>query len=66
MEQSREQPETTEERMTAAWVVDNFGLDDARVVAVYLYGSRVYGTHSAASDWVHAPSSTFTLVQVWN
>ena len=41
-----------EERMTAGWVVANFGLDDAAVLAVYLYGSRVYGTHGPASDWV--------------
>jgi hypothetical protein len=41
-----------EERMTAGWVVANFGLEDAAVLAVYLYGSRVYGTHGPASDWV--------------
>jgi hypothetical protein len=41
-----------EERMTAGWVVAHFGLEDAAVLAVYLYGSRVYGTHGPASDWV--------------
>jgi len=33
-------------------VLDNFGLADNSVVAIYLYGSRVYGTQGIASDWV--------------
>ncbi|KAL6068249.1 hypothetical protein QOT17_008282 [Balamuthia mandrillaris] len=32
-------------------VLDNFGLADEDVLNIYLYGSRVYGTHSAESDW---------------
>jgi hypothetical protein len=48
-----------EERMTAGWVVANFGLEDAAVQAVYLYGSRVYGTHGPASDWVLHPPSPY-------
>eukprot|EP01087_Luapelamoeba_hula_P002581 TRINITY_DN12247_c0_g1_i1.p1 TRINITY_DN12247_c0_g1~~TRINITY_DN12247_c0_g1_i1.p1 ORF type:complete len:222 (-),score=22.37 TRINITY_DN12247_c0_g1_i1:67-732(-) len=38
-------------RMEAGWVVQNFNLDDANVIAIYLYGSRVYGTETERSDW---------------
>lgn len=43
-----------EGRMRVAWVVTNFGLCDAAVANVYLYGRRVYGTHGPNSDWVGA------------
>jgi len=56
-----------EERMTAGWVVANFGLEDAAVLAVYLYGSRVYGTHGPASDWVlHPPLTLFGIYGIFN
>jgi hypothetical protein len=55
-----------EERMTAGWVVANFGLEDAAVLAVYLYGSRVYGTHGPASDWVLHPLTLFGIYGIFN
>lgn len=33
------------------WVIDNFNLKEEVVQAIYLYGSRVYGTATEKSDW---------------